>query len=91
MLEITLNWTPNPEVLAQLLALSNQQQKSLETVLSEAVHQYVEAQKSHQEPFLSVEDDPIVGLYEGSPDLSQRDEEILLQEIKPGSGWTCKE
>jgi hypothetical protein len=38
---------------------------------------------------LRVEDDPIVGLYEGSPDLSVRDEDILLSEIQTYSGWSC--
>ena len=44
--------------------------------------QYLDAHTSRQTAlFLSIENDPIVGLYEGSPDLSQRSEEILLQEV----------
>ncbi|MFZ9738789.1 MAG: hypothetical protein ACO3EZ_12345 [Prochlorotrichaceae cyanobacterium] len=95
MLEIVLNWKPNPELLGQLLTLAQQRQKSLEMLLSEAVSQYLrDAENQNQDSgysFLRVEDDPIVGLYEGSPDLSVRDEDILLSEIQTNSGWTCKE
>lgn len=92
MLDVTLNWTPNPEILEQLLTLSNQKQKSLEVLLSEAVLEYLDAnQTPDADTYLSAEDDPIVGLYEGSPDLSSRAEEILLQDIDGRSGWTCKE
>ena len=92
MLDVTLNWTPNPEILEQLLALSTQKQKSLEVLLSEAVLEYLDANHTPDaDIYLSAEDDPIVGLYEGSPDLSSRAEEILLQDIDGRSGWTCKE
>jgi hypothetical protein len=71
MLDLTLNWKPNPDTLAKLLTLANQQQKPLETLLDEAVLQYFQVQ---EQEILSVEDDPIVGLYSGSPDLSTRHE-----------------
>ncbi|ELR99525.1 hypothetical protein [Gloeocapsa sp. PCC 73106] len=74
MLDITLNWKPNPETLAKLLALADQQHKSLEALLDEAVRQYVQLQQ--QEP-LSIDEDPIVGLYCGSPDLATNAEDIL--------------
>jgi len=88
MLEITLTWKPNPEILEKLLALSTQQQKPLEALLDEAVLQYL--QTKDRKP-LTVEDDPIVGMYSGSPDLSIRAEEILEQEIHHQSGWTWKQ
>lgn len=87
MLEITLNWKPNPDTLVQLLALSNQQHKSLEALLDEAVRQYVQVQQ--QEP-LSIDEDPIVGFYSGSPDIATNAENILAAEIQPKSGWTNK-
>ncbi|NEO83006.1 MAG: hypothetical protein F6J87_01920 [Spirulina sp. SIO3F2] len=87
MLDITLNWKPNPDTLAKLLTLANQQQKNLETLLDEAVLQYFQLQD--QEP-LSIEDDPIVGLYSGSLDLATNAEDILATEIQPQSGWTTK-
>lgn len=39
---------------------------------------------------LPIEDDPIVGLFAGEPDLAERTEEILAQEITNTSGWTWK-
>jgi hypothetical protein len=36
------------------------------------------------------DDDPIVGLYSGSPDLATNAEDILAAEIQPKSGWTNK-
>jgi len=87
MIDITLNWKPNPDILAKLLALANQQQKPLESLLDEAVLQYFQLQ---DQEFLSVDDDPIVGLYSGSPDLATNAEDILAAEIQPKSGWTNK-
>lgn len=87
MLDITLNWKPNPDTLAKLLALANQQQKPLEALLEEAILQYFQLQ---EQEVLSVDDDPIVGLYSGSPDLATNAEDILAAEIQPKSGWTNK-
>lgn len=39
---------------------------------------------------LPIEEDPIVGLFAGEPDLAERTEEILAQEITNTSGWTWK-
>jgi hypothetical protein len=39
---------------------------------------------------LSVEDDPIVGIYAGSPNLSEQSEDILEADIQTESGWTWK-
>ena len=75
MLDITLNWKPDPNVLTKLIALSNQQQKPLETLLDEAVQQYFQL---YGEDPLNVEDDPIVGFYAGSPNLASDAEEIFL-------------
>lgn len=87
MLDITLNWKPAPNTLTKLLELSNQQQKPLEILLDEAVLQYFQL---HDKELLAVDDDPIVGLYAGSPDLSSNAEDILAAEIQPQSGWTNK-
>jgi DNA polymerase III psi subunit len=87
MLDITLNWKPNPDTLAKLLTLANQQQKTLEALLEEAILQYFQLQ---EQEVLSVDDDPIVGLYSGSPDLATNAEDILAAEIQPKSGWTNK-
>lgn len=43
MLEITLNWKPDPQTLTQLVQVAMQQQKSLEGLLEEAIAQYLQA------------------------------------------------
>jgi len=88
MLDITLNWKPDPSVLTKLIELASQQQKPLETLLDEAVQQYFQ---THNKEPLAVEDDPIVGFYAGSPDLASNAENILAAEVQPQSGWTTKE
>jgi hypothetical protein len=40
---------------------------------------------------LPIEDDPIVGLFAGEPNLAEKSEEILDQEITNISGWTWKQ
>lgn len=37
-----------------------------------------------------IDDDPLVGLFAGEPDLAEKSEEILAQEITDHSGWTWK-
>ncbi|UWU50358.1 hypothetical protein [Limnospira platensis] len=43
MLDITLNWKPDPQTLTQLVQVAIQEQKSLETLLDEAIAQYLQA------------------------------------------------
>ena len=43
------------------------------------------------QPKISEEEDPIIGLFAGSPNLAEKSEEILQQEIKQSSGWTWKQ
>ncbi|ELS05135.1 hypothetical protein Xen7305DRAFT_00048750 [Xenococcus sp. PCC 7305] len=40
---------------------------------------------------ISEEEDPIIGLFSGSPNLAEQSEEILQQEIQQNSGWTWKQ
>ena len=40
---------------------------------------------------ISEEEDNIIGLFSGSPNLAEKSEEILQQEIKDNSGWTWKQ
>ena len=40
---------------------------------------------------LSEEDDPLVGLFSGSPNLATDAKKILSQEVTAASGFTCKE
>ena len=43
------------------------------------------------QPNISEEEDTIIGLFSGSPNLAEQSEEILQQEIKDNSGWTWKQ
>lgn len=38
----------------------------------------------------SIDNDPLVGSFAGSPDLAYPSEEILTEDIDPHSGWTWK-
>ena len=37
------------------------------------------------------EEDTIIGLFSGSPNLAEQSEEILQQEIQQNSGWTWQQ
>ncbi|MEM8639623.1 MAG: hypothetical protein AAGG51_12525 [Cyanobacteria bacterium P01_G01_bin.54] len=50
MLEITLNWKPNPNTLTQLMQIALQDQKNIETLLDEAITQYLENYPTQQTP-----------------------------------------
>ncbi len=88
-MEITLKWTPPQQILLEkLLTLARQTGKSPEEIVTEAVKLYVEAQPLE---VVSVDCDPLVGLFASSSDLSAKSSEILQQEITEKSGWTWKE
>lgn len=87
----TLNWQPAPLLIEQILQLAQQRGQSPETILTEAVLQYLETQPTLSNPQLNpASSDPLIGLFSSSPDLSTRAEEILEQEIIPQSGWSWK-
>ncbi|MBO0350357.1 hypothetical protein J0895_14830 [Phormidium pseudopriestleyi FRX01] len=71
MLEITLNWKPDPQALTQLVQVAMQEQKSLESLLDEAVTQYLQANLASNTLSASpATPDPFLdGLYDGSPEL----------------------
>jgi len=75
--EVTLAIEDDPIVL-DFIKFLNQQYKQLPT------------ENIQSEVTLAIKDDPIIGLYSGSPDLSERSEDILETEIQPQSGWTWK-
>lgn len=62
--------------------LANQE---IEIVL---VYQTVE---STQEQPPSIADDPLIGLFSGSPDLATQSEEMLQDQMNETSGWTWKQ
>ncbi len=92
MLEITLNWKPDPQTLTQLVQVAILEQKSLESLLDEAIAQYLQANlapntlsasSATADPFLD-------GLYDGSSELSTEAEAILTAEIQDSSGLSWK-
>jgi twitching motility protein PilJ len=46
---------------------------------------------SEQTDEIDVNDDSLIGLFSGSPDLATQSEDILQKSITPTSGWTWKE
>ncbi|MEM8640599.1 MAG: hypothetical protein AAGG51_17545 [Cyanobacteria bacterium P01_G01_bin.54] len=87
MLEITLNWKPDPDTLTQLVQVALQKHQSLETLLDEAIQQYLQTNPiAESEPT----HDPLIGLYNGTPDLSTQAEDILSREIKAGKMPTLR-
>ncbi len=46
---------------------------------------------SDQMPAPSTIDDPLIGLFSGSPDLATQSEEILQKEVNSVAGWTWKQ
>ena len=43
------------------------------------------------EKVVSIQEDPLVGLFSGSPNLAEWSEEILEQEIHDNAGWSWKQ
>lgn len=43
------------------------------------------------EKVVSIQEDPLIGLFSGSSNLAERSEEILGQEIHDNTGWTWKQ
>ena len=76
---------------AQTLSATEQLQLADELkVLATQNHPVDDQSLSPEAEPLPVDEDPIVGLFSGSPDLSMRAKKILAKEIKPGSGFTWK-
>lgn len=87
MMEQTFNWKPEQPLLEKLIALAHQRGQSPETIISEAVRQYLVTATVK----IPADSDPLVGLFASSPDLATQSEDILQQEITQKSGWTWKE
>lgn len=85
-MEQTFNWKPEQPLLEKLTALARQRGESPEAIITEAVKQYLAAATASR-----TTNDPLVGLFAGSPDLATQSENILQQEITQRSGWTWKE
>ncbi len=71
-----INWQPETELQAKIIPLALKLGQSPEIIISEAVNQYLENTVKKPE-----NEDPLIGLFESSPDLATESENILQQEI----------
>jgi predicted DNA-binding protein len=81
-------WNLEPNLLQQLSELARQRGQTTESIITEAVLSYLQAQVS--EDYNAAAEDPLIGLFSGSPNLATQSEEILQQSITATSGWTWK-
>jgi hypothetical protein len=78
------------ELLNAAQKLSLPEQVQLASQLMQAATHKLQASSKSESSQLDTED-PLIGLFSGSPDLATRAEDILEQEISTGSGFTWKE
>lgn len=86
-MEDVLNWKPEQSLLEKVITLARQTGQQPETIMTEAVKQYIEISTIQQVS----QSDPLIGLFSSSADLATQSEDILQQEITQNSGWTWKE
>jgi hypothetical protein len=82
-----LQWNPEPNLIEQLTQLAQKRGQTTESIITEAVLSYLQTQVLDEK---DTKDDPLIGLFSGSPDLATRSEDILQQSITAISGWTWK-
>jgi hypothetical protein len=83
-----IRWNPEPRLIEQLSQLAQKRGQTTESIITEAVLSYLQTQVPDQN---DVNDDPLIGLFSGSPDLATQSEDILQQSITATSGWTWKQ
>jgi hypothetical protein len=82
-----INWKPNQMVTDILVKVAEERRQSPEAIITEAVMKYLDLQYAEHS---DAEDDPLIGLFSGTEDLSEKSENILQEEITWESGWTWK-
>lgn len=75
---LSLTWTPEPTLLTNLAKIAEQKGQTLESILSEAVQLYLENQPTAT---VNTRPDPLIGLFQGSPNLATESEKILQEEM----------
>jgi hypothetical protein len=83
-----VQWNPEPNLIERLTQLAQKRGQTTESIITEAVLSYLQTQVLDEK---DVNDDPLIGLFSGSPDLATQSEDILQQSIAPTSGWTWKQ
>ncbi|OIP69214.1 MAG: hypothetical protein AUK43_13545 [Oscillatoriales cyanobacterium CG2_30_40_61] len=78
------------ELLKAAQQLSLPDQIHLASQIMQLVQQKMPPPTGEIAPVLQSED-PLIGLFAGSPDLATQSEEILNRELNPTSGFTWKE
>lgn len=78
------------EVLNAAQKLSLPDQLQLASELMQSVSQQLQM-TAPPDRTVSATEDPLVGLFSGSPDLATRSKDLLKQDIHSGSGFTWKE
>lgn len=78
------------ELLSAAQKLSLSDQIRLASQLIQTAAQTLEVSSDTVASQTTLTEDPLIGLFAGSPDLADRAEEILAQEIQPTSGFTWK-
>ena len=76
-----------------LLAILDTPQAITNLPLSPLVNfqQEVENDIVRNEKVVSIQEDPLIGLFSGATDLAEKSEEILGQEIHDNNGWSWKQ
>ena len=82
-----VQWTPEPNLIERLTQLAQKRGQTTESIITEAVLSYLQTQVPDEN---DVNDDPLIGLFSGSPDLATQSENTLQQSITATSGWTWK-
>jgi hypothetical protein len=80
-------WNLDPNLVERLTQLAQKRGQTAESIITEAVLSYLQTQVPDEN---DVNDDPLIGLFSGSPDLATQSENILQQSITVTSGWTWK-
>jgi hypothetical protein len=76
----------------KLAYIQTQTSQDLTEILNQAIDLYYQKLNPTQDtPSSTALEDPLIGLFSGSPNLATQAEEILQQEVKPESGWTWKQ
>ncbi|MEL6779509.1 MAG: hypothetical protein AAFO06_19875 [Cyanobacteria bacterium J06597_16] len=78
------------ELLSAAQKLSLPEQIRLASELMQTAAQKLQVSSEVIAGQSELEEDPLIGLFEGSPDLATRSKETLAQEVQSASGFTWK-
>jgi hypothetical protein len=77
----TVNWQLEPTLIEQIQKLAQQRGQQPESILTEAILLYLEAQPNSLSPdmpqAIALQHDPLVGLFSGTSNLATQAENIL--------------